>query len=103
MIGTRGFRRPARFTMNALWNFFAGVVQNIVSFVQAFASRPSASATSPPQPSIPFKPPTKILRTNFSTDVVRADDLLVLHFEFYNIALDQDPSIDAGAKLVRET
>ena len=89
--------------MNALWTFFTGVVQNIVSLVQGFASRLSASPTGPPQPSIHFEPPTKILRTNFSTDVVRSDDLLVLHFEFYNIALDQDPSIDAGAKLVRET
>jgi hypothetical protein len=89
--------------MNALWTFLTGVVQNIVSLVQGFASRLSPSATGPPQPSIPFEPPTKILRTNFSTDVVRADDLLVLHFEFYNIALDQDPSLDAGAKLVRET
>jgi hypothetical protein len=55
------------------------------------------------KPPIPFEPPQKILRVNFSADVLRADDLLVLHFEFYNIALDQDPSLDAGAKLVRET
>jgi hypothetical protein len=49
----------------------------------------------------PFIPPHNPLRTNFSVDVVRPDDQLVLSFDLYNSALL--PTDGQPARLVRAT
>ncbi|MDP9099286.1 MAG: hypothetical protein M3N48_09895 [Verrucomicrobiota bacterium] len=63
--------------MNTLWTLLTGVVRNILSLVQAFASRLPAPPPYPPQTH----------RKEFSTEVVRPDDLLVVTFDFYNLQI----------------
>ena len=67
---------------------FVALVNFITDVIRAFFT-----------PGRPFPVPRQTQRKNFSADVLRADDLLVLRLDFYN--LRQQP-IPGGQQLVSD-
>nr|MBA2431248.1 hypothetical protein [Chthoniobacterales bacterium] len=62
--------------MNTLWNIVAGVFSDVVSTLQTFFSGVPLQVVTP-----------QTQRKEFSVEVVRPDDLLVVTLDFYNLRL----------------
>lgn len=75
--------------MNTLWNIVATVFSDVAAAVQSFFSRVSRAQVITPQTQ----------RKEFSVEVVRPDDLLVVTLDFYNLRL----TAASGATFARIT